>query len=282
MSDVWFVTGASRGIGREIARAALAAGHRVVATARDPESMDLPGPKDRLQLAGLDVTSPGQAVAAVAAAVSRFGRIDVLVNNAGYGQLGTFEEVVPQEIESQFGTNVFGLMNVTRAVLPIMRAQRGGRIFNLSSTAGIVGSAGASIYCASKFAVEGFSEALAMELEMFGIHVSIIEPGPFRTDFLDGRSIRHGNASIPDYAEVSARRQAAYVARNHRQPGDPVRLAKAMLALASTDRPPMRFAAGSAAVDALLTKADRLRNEVQAHVDLSRSTDLPDDRSGMT
>jgi len=273
ISKVWFITGSSRGIGLEIAKAALTAGDRVVATARDRSSIPLPSDDRQLLMLDLDVTSPGQAETAAQAAVERFGQVDVLVNNAGYGQLGTFEEVAVEEIEAQFSTNVFGLFNVTRALLPVMRKQRRGRIFNLSSTAGIAGSPGASIYCASKFAVEGFSEALAAELEEFGIDVTIVEPGPFRTDFLDDRSVRHAAASIADYAQASARRKAAYDARNHSQGGDPDNLASALLSLASSGDAPLRFAAGSPAVELVLKKAEGLLTEVTRFRELSVSTD---------
>lgn len=276
MSKVWFITGTSRGIGLEIAKAALKAGDRVVATARNRSSIPLPSDDRQLLVLDLDVTSSGQAVAAAQAAVECFGQVDVLVNNAGYGQLGTFEEVAAEEIEAQFSTNVFGLFNVTRALLPVMRKQRRGRIFNLSSTAGIAGSPGASIYCASKFAVEGFSEALAAELEEFDIGVTIVEPGPFRTDFLDDRSIRHAAGSIADYALASSQRKAAYVARNHNQGGDPAKLASALLSLTSSGDAPLRFAAGSPAVDLVLRKAEGLLADVLRFRELSVSTDWQD------
>ncbi len=271
----WFITGAARGIGDRIAQAALAAGHNVVATARNSQRIApaTGAAADRLLRVDLDVSIEGQAHAAVAAAVHRFGRIDVLVNNAGYGQLGLFEENSVEDIDLQFATNVFGLFNVTRAVLPTMRRQRGGRIFNVSSIAGIRGSQGASLYCASKHAVEGFSEALSKEVGEFGIQVTLIEPGYFRTDFMDPTSVRTGGLKIADYAAQSVALAAAFVERNHRQEGDPARLAKALLLLADHDAPPLRFAAGSDAVEIIGAKIDALRAELSAWQELSFTTD---------
>lgn len=193
MQTCWFITGASRGLGVEIAKAALEAGDCVMATGRNPEQVlqALGGERECLMVAPLDVTYSDDVRRAVDAVIERFGGIDVLVNNAGYGHLGFFEESTTTDIRAQFESNVFGVMEVTRAVLPSMRAARAGHIFNMSSLAGLRGSAFSSIYCASKFAVEGFSEALAEEVAPFGIRVTIVEPGPFRTDFLSGRSLRY-------------------------------------------------------------------------------------------
>ena len=267
----WFITGAARGIGAHTVQAALAAGHNVVATARKRDSITLAD--DRLLALDLDVTDAAQAQAAVQAAVARFGRIDVLVNNAGYGQLGLFEESTAADAEQQFATNVFGLFHVTRAVLPVMRAQRAGHVFNLSSIAGMRGIPGGSLYCASKFAVEGFSEGLAQELAPFGIRVTIVEPGAFRTDFLDGQSMRFGSQAIADYAAQSAQISAGFGARNHLQPGDPARLAAVLLQLAAHPAPPLRFAAGSDAVAVIGTKIEALRGELEAWQALSVTTD---------
>lgn len=274
MSKIWFVTGATRGIGREIARAALAAGDRVVVTGRRLEALhaafDAHG--DRVLRLTLDVADPAQAETAVAEALARMGRIDVLVNNAGYGQLGAFEEVEPREIQAQFATNVFGLFHVTRAVLPTMRAQRAGRIINISSVAGVLGFKAASVYCASKFAIEGFSESLAQEVAAFGIHVTLVEPGFFRTDFLEDTSVHYGQRAVADYTRDGPTR-ATYDPYNHHQPGDPVRLGRAVVELAAAAQPPMRFAAGSDALrfigDAL---AARSRDLTQWRA-LSASTD---------
>jgi NAD(P)-dependent dehydrogenase (short-subunit alcohol dehydrogenase family) len=276
MSKTWFITGASRGLGVDIAKAALAAGHRVVATGRQRSQVaDSLGPDgDRLLSLALDVTDAGQAQAAVAEAVARFGAIDVLVNNAGYGHLGYFEETTPDDVEAQFDTNVFGLLHVTRAALPVMRAARGGRIFNLSSIAGMRGSEMGSLYCATKWAVEGFSEALALELAPFGIKVTIIEPGPFRTDFLKPESIRFGARAIPDYEERRTAQRATFEQRNGRQPGDPVKLAEAMVQLANDAAPPMRFAAGAMAVTLWDAKLQTLHAELDKWRQLGSATDF--------
>lgn len=271
-TSTWFVTGAARGIGAHTVQAALAAGHNVVATARDHRKITMT--HDRLLALDLDVNDPTQAQAAVQAAVKHFGRIDVLVNNAGYGQMGLFEEVSPDQARAQFDTNVFGLLHVTRAVLPVMRQQRAGRVLNLSSIGGIQGGyPGASLYCASKFAVEGFSEGLAQEVAPFGIQVTIVEPGFFRTDFLDAQSVRFGSIAVEDYAAQSAEVHASYGAYNHQQPGDPARLAEVLLQLAVHPHPPLRFAAGSDAVAVVSAKIDALRAELENWKTLSVTTD---------
>jgi NAD(P)-dependent dehydrogenase (short-subunit alcohol dehydrogenase family) len=275
MSKTWFITGASRGLGVDIAKAALAAGDRVVATGRQRSQVAdaLGADNDNLLSLALDVTYADQAQSAVAEAVARFGGIDVLVNNAGYGHLGYFEETTPDDVEAQFATNVFGLLNVTRAALPVMRAARGGRIFNLSSVAGMRGSEMGSLYCATKWAVEGFSEALALELAPFGVKVTIIEPGPFRTDFLTSESIRFGAKAIPDYEERRTAQRATFEQRNGKQPGDPVKLAEAMVQLANDAAPPMRFAAGAMAVSLWDTKLVTLRAELEKWRALGLATD---------
>jgi NAD(P)-dependent dehydrogenase (short-subunit alcohol dehydrogenase family) len=268
----WFITGAARGIGAHTVQAALAAGHNVVATARNHRN--IPTAHDRLLALDLDVTNAAQAHTAVQAAVARFGRIDVLVNNAGYGQLGLFEESTPADAQAQFDTNVFGLFHVTRAVLPVMRQQRAGRVLNISSIAGMRGRSGTALYSASKFAVEGFSEALAQEVEPFGIFVTIVEPGAFRTDFLDGQSMRTGSQPLADYATQSAQVAEGFAARNHQQPGDPVRLAAVLLQLAAHPAPPLRFAAGSDAVAVIGAKMEALRGELESWRGVSVTTDL--------
>ncbi|OON64752.1 short-chain dehydrogenase/reductase [Massilia sp. KIM] len=275
MQKCWFITGASRGLGLDIAKAALRAGDCVMATGRDPQQVlaALGGDSECLMVARLDVDHPEDAHAAVAMALERFGGIDVLVNNAGYGHLGFFEESTAQDIRHQFDSNVFGLMEVTRAVLPSMRAAGAGHILNMSSLAGVRGSAFSSIYCASKFAVEGFSEALAEELAPFGIRVTIVEPGPFRTDFLSGRSLRVGAACLPGYDAARERLRASFEARNGRQAGDPERLARALLTLVNDPHPPLRFLAGSVASDAALHKLEHMRGEIDRWRDLSTGTD---------
>nr|WP_315190473.1 SDR family NAD(P)-dependent oxidoreductase [uncultured Albidiferax sp.] len=271
----WFITGAARGIGAHTVQAALAAGHHVVATARSRHSITTP--HDRLLALDLDVTVEAQAHAAVQAAVARFGRIDVLVNNAGYGQLGLFEESTAADAQAQFDTNVFGLFHTTRAVLPVMRQQRAGRVLNVSSIAGMRGRSGTALYSASKFAVEGFSEALAQEVAAFSIFVTIVQPGAFRTDFLDGQSMRTGSqplaAPSADYAAQSAQVAEGFGARNHQQPGDPARLAAVLLQLAAHPQPPLRLAAGSDAVETIGAKIDALRGELEAWRGVSVATD---------
>jgi len=213
---------------------------------------------------------------AVAAALDRFGRIDVLVNNAGYGHFGVFEESTPEEAERQFATNVFGLFDVTRAVLPAMRRQRAGHVINISSVAGIRGGPGGSLYCASKHAVEGFSESLAHEVAPFGIGITLVEPGFFRTDFLDSSSVRYGADAIADYAGQSATIRARYAERNHRQAGDPDKLAAVIVDLAGRDAPPFRFAAGTDAVAIVEAKIQRLQGDLDAWRALSITTDGAD------
>jgi NAD(P)-dependent dehydrogenase (short-subunit alcohol dehydrogenase family) len=205
--------------------------------------------------------------------VAKFGTIDVLVNNAGYGHLGFFEETTDADVQGQFATNLFGVFNVTRAVLPVMRAARKGRIFNLSSAAGIRGSEFASLYCSSKFALEGFSESLALEVAPFGISVTIVEPGPFRTDFLSRESLRFGGTAIPDYDARRAPVQATFETRNGQQPGDPVKLAEAFVRLSNETKPPMRFVAGSFAVGVADKKLAGVHAELDAWRALSVATD---------
>ncbi|RZJ44064.1 MAG: SDR family NAD(P)-dependent oxidoreductase, partial [Brevundimonas sp.] len=258
-----------------IVRAVLDAGDRVIATARNRDVLtEAFGPdSDRLLSVSLDVTDPAAARAAVDAALAAFGRIDVLVNNAGYGHLSVFEESTAEDARAQYDTNVFGLMHVTRAVLPVMRAQGSGRIFNVSSVGGIVGGASGTLYCASKFAVEGFSESLASEVAPFGIQVTIVEPGFFRTDFLEPTSVKHGSTPIADYAEASAALKTFYDSRSRNQAGDPAKLGQALVVLANAPRPPVRWAAGTDALSMVQGKIDSLQAELNAWRDLSASTD---------
>ena len=275
MQKTWFITGAGRGLGAEIAKAALAAGDRVVAAGRKRAAVsDRLGPNsDRLLAVELDVNNEAQAQTAVDATVARFGTIDVLVNNAGYGHLGLFEETSEQDVQAQFGTNLFGVFSVTRAVLPVMRAARAGRIFNVSSLAGMRGTAFGSLYCASKFALEGFSESLAQEVAPFGILVTIVEPGPFRTDFLSAESIRFGAHALADYDERRPALRASFEQRDGRQPGDPAKLATAVVRLAGEPAPPMRFVAGSIAFDSIKAKLVDMQAELEHWQPLSVGTD---------
>ena len=278
MSKTWVITGAGRGLGADIANAALKAGDRVVATGRQRSAVSdrLGADSDHLLALDLDVSHVEQAREAVAAALSRFGAIDVLVNNAGYGHLGYFEETTAADIEAQYATNVFGLFNVTRAALPAMRAARRGHIFNLSSVAGYRGIETGSLYCSSKFAVEGFSESLAGELAPFGIHVTIVEPGPFRTDFLTPESLRFVAQEVADYDERRDTMRASFEQRNGKQAGDPVLLAEAMVKLAGEAQPPLRFTAGAIAVNGLAAKLAGMQAELDKWRALGLATDFPE------
>jgi NAD(P)-dependent dehydrogenase (short-subunit alcohol dehydrogenase family) len=275
MKKTWFITGANRGLGLEIAKAALRAGDQVVAAGRKKAAVaDNLGP-DRAQLLSveLDVTDANQARAAVVAAVARFGSIDVLVNNAGYGHLGFFEETTTKDVEAQFATNLFGAFNVTWAALPNMRSARSGRIFNISSLAGILGAELGSLYCASKFALAGFSESLAKEIAPFGISVTIVEPGPFRTDFLTAHSLRFGDNAVADYDDRRAQLRAGLEERDGRQGGDPAKLAEAIARLANETQPPLHFIAGSIAFNAAVAKLDSMHTERDRWRELSIGTD---------
>jgi len=277
MAKVWFITGASRGLGVEFAKAAMRAGDRVVATGRRAAAVaDALGPNsDQLLSVELDVTDDAHVRRAVDTAVSKFATIDVLVNNAGYGHLGFFEETTDQDARAQFETNVFGAFNVTRAVLPVMRAARTGRIFNLSSAAGIRGTEFAALYNSSKFALEGFSEALAADLAPFGIFVTILEPGPFRTDFLSRESLRFGGRAIADYDDRRDRVRAGFESRSGKQAGDPVKLAEALVRLANEARPPMRFVGGNFALGIAEKKLQTVRADLDTWRALSAATDYP-------
>lgn len=275
MSKVWFITGTGRGIGLEIAKAALAAGDNVVATGRDPASIRklLGGESEYLLVARHDVTVSEQADQAVDAAIRKFGRIDVLVNNAGYGQLGLFEESSPAEMELQFKVNVFGSMATTRAVLPVMRKQRAGRVFTITSIGGLIGAAGSSLYSGTKFALEGWSESVAAEVAAFGIRVTAVEPGFFRTDFLDSASVRFAKGAIPDYAEHSKSLREFFEGRSHQQAGDPAKLAKVFLQLTDEVNPPLHFLAGTDAVGVLQERIKRDEKQLATWGRLSRTTD---------
>ena len=273
---VWLITGAARGFGREIAKQALERGDSVVATARRPELVTetLPGYGDRLLAVPLDVTDPAQPAAVARAAVSRFGRIDILVNNAGRGLLGAVEEASPEEVEAVFRTNVFGLLAVTRAVLPIMRARKSGRILNMSSVGGFAQVPGWGIYGATKFAVEGLSEALRAEVEPLGIQVVIIEPGSFRTDFLDGSSLHTASHVIEDYAATAGQVRDRAAGRNHAQVNDPVKGAAAIVTIATIASPPARLQLGADCVAAVEEKLRRVTAELSQRRELAVSTSL--------
>jgi NAD(P)-dependent dehydrogenase (short-subunit alcohol dehydrogenase family) len=267
---VWLITGAGRGMGVDIARAALSAGHAVVATGRSPEKViQAVGESDDLLAVKLDVTDPADARAAVQVAVDRFGRIDVLVNNAGNFYAGFFEEISPEDFRAQVETNLFGPVNVARAVLPVMRAQRSGLVVTISSTAGVVGQEFCTAYAASKFAVEGWIESLAPEVAPFGIRTMLVEPGFFRTELLTPQSTHYAEATIEDYAERTEQTVTAWKGMDGQQNGDPARLAYALVRLAALSEPPLRFAAGADAVATFEQKAEDLLAQADAHRELS-------------
>jgi NAD(P)-dependent dehydrogenase (short-subunit alcohol dehydrogenase family) len=269
---IWFVTGAGRGMGVDIARAALAAGHAVVATGRNPERVSSAvGAHDDLLTVALDITDPDSAQAAVDAAVERFGRIDVLVNNAGNFYAGFFEEITPADFRAQIETNLFGPLNVTRAVLPLMRAQRSGQVVTISSTAGLIGQEFCTAYAASKFALEGWMESLTPEVAPFGIGTTVVEPGFFRTDLLTAESTNYAEPSIADYAERTRQTVTAWNGMNGRQGGDPAKLAAALVRLATQAEPPLRWVAGADAVQGVEQKAKDLLAQVDAYRELSSS-----------
>ena len=269
---VWFITGAGRGMGVDIAKAALAAGYGVVATGRDPERVSAAiGDSDDLLSVKLDVTDTADAQAAVEAAVDRFGRIDVLVNNAGNFNAGFFEEIAPEDFRGQIETTLFGPVNVTRAALPFMRARRSGLVVTISSTAGISGQQFCTAYAASKFGVEGWMESLTPEVAPFGIRTMLVEPGFFRTELLTPESTKFAASSIEDYAERTEQTVAGWTSMNGLQGGDPAKLADALITLTSQEEPPLRFAAGADAVAALEHKGRDLLAQAHAHRELSSS-----------
>ncbi|MFF9032791.1 SDR family oxidoreductase [Streptomyces iakyrus] len=273
MSKVIIVTGAGRGLGTDIVRQALAAGHQVVATGRRPEEIEkiLGGPQDNLFVTKLDVTSLSEARAAAQAAVDRFGRIDVLINNAGNFYAGFFEEISPDHMRRQIETNLFGPMNVTRAVLPFMRSERAGHVITLSSIAGLVGAEFNAAYAASKFGVEGWMESLHQDIAPYNIHTTIVEPGFFRTELLVDASTTWPEPTIDDYAERTTATVEAWKSINGQQPGDPAKLAHALLTIAGQERPPLRFLAGADAIEGATAKARELLAQAEASRELGGS-----------
>jgi NAD(P)-dependent dehydrogenase (short-subunit alcohol dehydrogenase family) len=272
---IWFITGAGRGMGVDIAKAALAAGNAVVATGRNTDNVaKAVGAADDLLVVKLDVTSPADAEAAVQAAVDRFGRIDVLVNNAGNFHAGYFEELTPEQMERQLATTLIGPMNVTRAVLPVMRKQRSGHVVTISSSAGLAGFEFGTAYAASKFGLEGWMESLAPEVEPFGIHTTIVNPGFFRTELLTKESTNYAEPSIDDYAERSAAQRKSWEAQSGQQQGDPAKLARALLTIADEEQPPLRFIAGADAIGTAEQRVAALQAQIDAYRDLSTSLAL--------
>jgi NAD(P)-dependent dehydrogenase (short-subunit alcohol dehydrogenase family) len=279
--SVWFITGASRGFGAEIVEKTLAAGHQVVATARDPRAIAdrFPDAGERLLAVAVDVTDEAQIAAAVEAGLSAFGRIDVVVNNAGRGLLGAVEEASDAAARAVYDANVFGSLNVIRAVLPTLRSQRSGHIINLSSIGGFASAAGWGIYCSTKFAVEGFSEALHQEVAPLGIHVTIVEPGYFRTDFLDASSLETEANIIDDYADTAGATRAHATDVNHNQPGDPAKAAAAIVDLVSAPEPPLRIQLGRDSFDTVANKLAFVAEEQRAWQEVAISTDHDDVRT---
>ena len=265
--QVWMITGAARGMGVDFSKAALAAGHAVVATGRRPSAVAKAiGPSDDLLVCKLDVTNRADAEAATQAALARFGRVDVLVNNAANFWAGYFEELTPAQIERQLSTSLIGPMNVTRAVLPVMRKQRGGHVISISSSAGLTGFEFCTAYSASKFGLEGWMEALGAEVAAFGIHTTIVNPGFFRTELLTERSTNYAEPSIEDYDERRTKQLEFWKAQNGLQTGDPAKLARALILISSQEPPPRRFIAGA---DAIATAEQRVA-DLKAHIDFNR------------
>ena len=276
---VWFITGASRGFGARITAEALAQGDTVVATARNPAAITKRfGENERLQPVKLDVTNEAEAHEAVSQAIKKFGRIDVLLNNAGYGLLGAVEEASNTEVQRVFNTNVFGLLNVTRAVLPHMRRQHSGHVINISSVGGYAGYPGWGVYGATKFAVEGLSEAMTAELAPIGINVTVVEPGFFRTDFLDDQSLSRTQQEIPDYAETVGKTRGHAEDANHAQRGDPSKLATAMMKLVNAKTAPTRLPLGSDTVARIEAKHAHVEKELAAWREVAISTDWTEEK----
>ncbi|HEY9697545.1 MAG TPA: oxidoreductase [Trichocoleus sp.] len=270
----WLVTGASRGFGAEIAKAVLAAGDRLIATARKQADMQQLATHKDVLLLSMDVTDEAQVKTAIATSLEKFGQIDVLINNAGFGLLGAIEECSAEEVESVYRTNVFGLLNVIRAVLPSMRQHHSGHIINISSIGGYQSSPGWGIYSSTKFAVEGITEALHSELAPLGIHATVIEPGYFRTNFLDHSSLRQSATQIPDYAETVGKTRNIAAGRNHQQPGDPTKLAQAILEIVNTANPPLRLPLGTDTLQAIAKKHAYVEQETAKWRTLAESTNL--------
>jgi NAD(P)-dependent dehydrogenase (short-subunit alcohol dehydrogenase family) len=269
---VWFITGAGRGMGVDFAKAALADGHAVVATGRDAGRLAKAlGQSDDLLAVKLDVTSREDANAAVRTAIDRFGRVDVLVNNAASFYAGYFEELSPEQMDRQLATSLLGPMNVTRAVLPVMRKQRSGHIFSISSSAGLVGFEFCSAYAASKFGLEGWMESLAPEVLPFGIRTTIVNPGFFRTELLTEQSTQYAGPSLADYAERRAKQLEFWRSQNGKQGGDPAKLARALMTIAAQEQPPLRFIAGADAIGTAEQTIAALQQQIDAFRDLSTS-----------
>ncbi|USK31364.1 SDR family NAD(P)-dependent oxidoreductase (plasmid) [Bacillus sp. CMF21] len=275
---VWFITGAARGIGLEILKAVLETGDNVVATVRSSaESLaDKLGNPENLQVVLLDITNEQQAIAAANQAIQKFGQIDVLVNNAGYGLLSAVEEATADEVRENFETNVFGLLKVTRAVLPHMREKRSGHIINISSVGGLSGYIGWGVYGSTKFAVEGLTETLALELAPLGIHATVVAPGFFRTEFLDAASLTRSGHIIPDYDQTVGEMRKFATQANKKQPGDPVKLAKAIAKVANAEKPPVHLPLGKDSLQRYREKTANFEKDIEAWYDVITGTDHED------
>jgi NAD(P)-dependent dehydrogenase (short-subunit alcohol dehydrogenase family) len=273
---VWFITGANKGLGAAIAKEALERGYNVVATARKPEGMEkILGNSPNLLSVKLDITNDEQVQSSVHAAIERFGHIDVLMNNAGYGILGYFEELSEKLIRQHIETNVLGTMKITRAVLPFMRKQGSGWIIVTSSTSGIRAVEGNSVYSASKFALEGWTEGMSIDLKPFGIQCMILEPGAFRTDFFNEKtSLTVSDIEIDDYKQKREKLQDNANAWHRKQPGDPSKLANVLMTALNSPNPPLRLLAGNAAVDAIDKYLNERRLEFDAWREISAKTDF--------
>ena len=276
-NPVWFITGCSTGFGRELADLVLKRGWRAVVTARDPSKLQdlVSGFEDQALAVRLDVTDPAQVKESVRQAEQKFGRIDVLVNNAGYGYLAAIEEGEDEAVRAMFETNVFGLVDMTKAVLPVMRKQRSGHIVNISSIGGLVGFAATGYYHATKYAVEGLSDSLAIEVEPLGIKVLVVEPGPFRTDWA-GRSIKQSATRIGDYDQTAGERRKQTGARSGNQPGDPRRGCEAIIAAVQSDNPPRHLVLGKPALELARNKLEALRHDFDTWESVTLAADFPE------
>ena len=276
-SRVWFITGSSTGFGHLLAKELLRRGERVIATARDVSKLeDLTRQyPEKVRAFTLDVTKPAEIESVAPQAIAAFGHVDVLVNNAGYGVGGAIEEVSEDEFEPMFQTNIYGLIRTTKAFLPHLRERRSGHIFNFSSIAGLAGSAGWGFYNTTKFAVEGFSEALAAELKPLGVHVTVIEPGPFRTDFL-GRSGKLAHKELPEYAETAGKAREYLKSEAGKQPGDPQKAVEAIIAVAGSPEPPIHLILGKSALTRFRDKLAHFQQEIDRWESVTTGADFPD------
>ena len=279
-SRVWFITGTSTGFGHLLAEEALKRGERVIATARDVSKLSRLARQypDRIHTLTLDVTNPNEIISIAQQGIAAFGHVDTLVNNAGYGVNGAIEEVSEDEFEPMFQTNVYGLIRVTRAFLPHFRQRRSGHIFNLSSIGGLIGSPGWGFYNATKFAVEGLSEALAEEMKPLGVHVTVVEPGPFRTDFL-GRSSKLARRQLRDYATTAGKAREYLKTQSGKQPGDPQKAVEAIITAANSPKPPLHLILGQVALTRFRHKLSDWHEEIAAWESVTTSADFPENKS---